>query len=128
VPGPRPPGRRGRPRTYGEGRIDLGKRAGQRRGWSSGVFDLYGERAVKRYKTFLATWRPAGGLIRVVLVDEPAGWRAYFCTDVSASVADILTAVAGRFSLGSRSRHELVGQQAMDGLFARGINPVLWFE
>src|SRR3954452_1518174 len=36
VPGPRPPGRRGRPRTYGEHRIDLAKRAGQRRGWSKG--------------------------------------------------------------------------------------------
>src|SRR5262249_36719402 len=30
-------------------------------------------KVIKRYKTFLATWRPAGGLIRVVLVDEPAG-------------------------------------------------------
>ena len=27
----------------------------------------------KRYKTFLATWRPAAGVIRVVLVDEPTG-------------------------------------------------------
>ncbi len=33
VPGPRPPGRRGRPRKYGEGVIDLAKRGGQRRGW-----------------------------------------------------------------------------------------------
>jgi hypothetical protein len=99
VPGPRPPGRRGRPRVYGEGRIDLAKRAGQRRGWTTGVFDLYGEKAVKRYKTFLATWRPVGGVIRVVLVDEPTAWRAYFCTDASASVADILTSIANRFSL-----------------------------
>ncbi len=99
VPGPRPPGRRGRPRIYGESRIDLAKRAGQRRGWSAGVFDLYGEETLKRYKTFLATWRPAGGAIRVVLVDEPTGWRAFFCTDVSASVAEILTAVADRFAL-----------------------------
>jgi hypothetical protein len=35
----------------------------------------------------------------VVLVDEPTGWRAYFCTDPAATVADILTAVADRFSL-----------------------------
>ena len=99
VPEPRPKGRRGRPRIYGEHRIDLAKRAGQRRGWSSATFDLYGERVIKRYKTFLATWRPAGGVIRVVLVDEPTGWRAYFCTDPSASVADILTTIADRFSL-----------------------------
>ena len=99
VPGPRPAGRRGRTRVYGEQRIDLAKRAGQRRGWSTGVFDLYGEKKFKRYKTFLAAWPPAGGTILVVLVDEPTGWRAYFCTDASASVADILTAVADRFSL-----------------------------
>src|SRR5262249_33497705 len=99
LPGPRPAGKRGRPRTYGEDKIDLAKRGGQRRGWSSDTFDLYGEKVVKKYKTFLATWRPAGGVIRVVLVDEPTGWRAYFCTDPSASVADILGMVADRFSL-----------------------------
>jgi len=96
---------------YGEHRIDLARRAGQRRGWSSEVFDLYREKTVKRYKTFLATWRPSGGLIRVVLVDEPTGWRAYFCTDPSASVADILGAVADRFSLevAFRDCKEVVG-------------------
>ena len=99
VPGPRPAGKRGRPRISGEGVVDLAKRAGQRRGWSTGVFDLYGGREAKRYKTFLATWRPAGGVIRVVLVDEPTGWRAYFCTDPMASVADVLTTIANRFIL-----------------------------
>lgn len=99
LPGPRPVGKRGRPRTYGPDVIDLAKRGGQRRGWSSDAFDLYGEKVVKKYKTFLATWRPAGGAIRVVLVEEPTGWRAYFCTDTSASVADILGMVADRFSL-----------------------------
>ena len=93
------PGRRGRPRVYGEGRIDLAKRGGQRRGWATGTFTLYGKSAVKRYKTFVATWRPAGGAIRVVLVDEPGGWVAFFCSDPTAGVADILGHVAGRFSL-----------------------------
>jgi len=99
VPGPRPAGRRGRPRVYGADRIHLAKRAGQRRGWQTGSFDLYGKTTVKRYKTFLATWRPAGGVIRVVLVDEPTGWRAYFGTDPGVTVADILGAVADRFAL-----------------------------
>jgi DDE superfamily endonuclease len=99
LPGPRPAGKRGRPRTYGPDVIDLAKRAGQRRGWSSETLTLYGAATIKKYKTFLATWRPAGGAIRVVLVDEPTGWRAYFCTDTSASVADILTTIADRFSL-----------------------------
>ena len=99
LPKPKPPGRRGPAPTYGKDVIDLGKRAGQRRGWSTATFKLYGQDAVKRDKTFLATWKPAGGMIRVVIVDEPTGWRAYFCTDPSASVADILEMVADRFAL-----------------------------
>lgn len=99
VPGPRAPHRRGPNRTYGEHRIDLAKRGGQKRGWATGTFDLYGKATEKKYKTFVATWRPAGGAIRVVLVDEPKGWVAFFCTDPAATVADILEAVAGRFSL-----------------------------
>ena len=111
VPGPRLAGQRGRPRIYGERRIDLAKRAGQRRGWVSGTFAVYGKPAVKRYKAFMATWRPAGGAIRVVLVDEPTGWVAFFCTDPSASVADVLAAVADRFSLETcfRDVKEVVG-------------------
>jgi DDE superfamily endonuclease len=121
VPGPRRPGQRGRARVYGERRIDLAKRAGQRRGWTSESFDLYGAGVVKRYKTFLATWRPAGGVIRVVLVDEPAGWRAYFCTDTSASVADILGTVADRFSLEITFRDckEIVGVGQQQVRFVR---------
>jgi hypothetical protein len=99
VPGPKPPGRRGPAPTYGDRRIELAKRAGQRRGWSAAEFTLYGVVTVKRYKTFLATWRPAGGTIRVVLVDEPTGPVAYFCTDPEATAAEILAAVADRFTL-----------------------------
>jgi hypothetical protein len=99
VPGPKPKHRPGPQPTYGQRRIDLAKRGGQKRGWVSGTFALYGKATVKRYKTFAATWRPAGGAIRVVLVDEPTGWVAFFCTDPTATVADILVAVANRFSL-----------------------------
>jgi hypothetical protein len=111
VPGPRRPGQRGRPRVYGPERIDLAKRAGQSRGWQTGTFLLYGKQTVKRYKTFLATWQPAGGVIRVVLVDEPKGWRAFFCTDPTATVADILETVSDRFSLEIvfRDLKEIVG-------------------
>jgi hypothetical protein len=54
----------------------LAKRAGQRRGWTTDLFELNSKRAKKRYKTFVATWQPAGGLIPIVLVDEPDGWVA----------------------------------------------------
>jgi hypothetical protein len=111
VPGPRRKGQRGPDRIYGDRRIDLAKRAGQRRGWVTGTFDLYGEPVVKRYKTFVATWRPAGGAIRVVLVDEPTGWVAFFCTDPTATAADVLGCVADRFSLETtfRDLKEVVG-------------------
>jgi hypothetical protein len=92
-------GQRGRPRIYGTDRIDLAKRAGQRRGWMTEVFELYGKKTSKRYKTFIATWRPVGAAIRVVIVDEPTGWVAFYCTDINASVADILATVSDRFSL-----------------------------
>jgi hypothetical protein len=125
-------GKRGRPRIYGEHRIDLAKRAGQRRGWSSGTFTLYGRPAVKRYKTFCATWRPAGGAIRVVLVDEPKGWVAFFCTDPVAGVAEILGTVANRFSLETTFRDvkEVVGagQQQVRRVRASGgvFHACLW--
>jgi hypothetical protein len=122
VPPPRRPGRRGRPAVYGPDRVSLAKRAGQSRGWRQGEFDLYGAAAAKRYKTFLATWRPAGGLVRVVLVHEAGAWRAYFCTDPEASVAAILSAVADRFAVETafRDLKEVwgAGQQQLRNLFA----------
>jgi len=121
VPGPRDPHRRGPNRIYGEQRIDLAKRGGQRRGWATGMFDLYGKATEKRYKTFVATWRPAGGAIRVVLVDEPKGWVAFFCTDATATVADILGCVAGRFSLEAcfRDLKDVVGAGQQQVRFVR---------
>jgi hypothetical protein len=121
VPGPRPKHRPGPQRTYGERRIDLAKRGGQTRGWATGTFTLYGKATVKRYKTFVATWRPAGGAIRVVLVDEPKGWVAFFCTDTTATVADVLEAVAARFSLeiAFRDLKDVVGAGQQQVRFVR---------
>ena len=96
------PGRkkgRGRPPKYGKDRIDLVKRAAQTRGWQTGLFSLYGRMVVKKYKTFLATYPPVGGVIRVVLVREPDRWVAYFSTDPDLSVASILETVADRSAL-----------------------------
>jgi hypothetical protein len=111
LPAPRRPGQRGRTRKYGDNRLSLAKRAGQKRGWTTLALTLYGKPAVKKYKTFLATWRPASGRIRVVLVEESNGWVAFFSTDANASVADILGCVANRFSLETcfRDVKEVVG-------------------
>jgi hypothetical protein len=90
---------RGRPRKYGKKRISLAKRAGQKRGWQTVECTLYGETITKTYKTFLATYRPAGGIIRVVLIKEDHGWFAIFCTDPDASVVDIWEAFAARATI-----------------------------
>jgi len=95
-PTQRRPGQRGPMPTYGKNRIELAKRAGQRRGWQQVRWVQYGESVVKTVKTFLATWQPAGGVIRGVLVQEEDGWLAFFCTDPTASVPAILEAMAAR--------------------------------
>jgi hypothetical protein len=97
-PPPRPgtPKKRGPQPTYGKERISLAKRAGHRRGWQVEELVLYRDKVTKTFKTFLATSKPAGGLIGVVLVREEDGWKAFFCTDPQATVAQILEAVADR--------------------------------
>ena len=90
---------RGRPRKYGKKKISLAKRAGQKRGWQTVECMLYGKTVTKTYKTFLATYPPVGGVIRVVLVKEDHGWLAFFCTDPNASVLEILEAFADRATI-----------------------------
>jgi DDE superfamily endonuclease len=98
LPEPPPPGQRGpgRPPTYGKRRISLAKRAAHRGGWQQVECVQYGEKVVKTTKTFLATWRPAGGVIRVVLVREEGDWLPFFCTDPAATPAEVLEAMADR--------------------------------
>jgi len=98
--------RRGRPRKYGKDKISLAKRAAHRLGWQHGDFELYGDKVRKTYKTFLATYKPVGGVIRVVLVKEEHGWFAYFCTKVEASIQEILEAVADRAAI-EQNFHDL---------------------
>jgi len=96
---------KGRPRKYGK-RISLAKRAAHPGGWQKGQFFLYGKEVTKTYKTFLATWKPAGGVIRVVLVKEQHGWVAFFSTKPEATVREILEAVADRSAI-EQNFHDL---------------------
>ena len=98
-PTKRRPGKRGPLPRYGKERIDLAKRAGHKRGWQRLACWQYGVKVGKRIKTFLATWQPAGGLIRVVLVREETGWLAYFCTDPMVSAAEVLEVMADRTAI-----------------------------
>ena len=90
---------RGQPRKYGKNRLSLAKRAGQKRGWKTIACTVYGEAVPKTYKTFLATYAPVGGVIRVVLVKEDHGWYAFFSTDPKESVQEILEAFADRATI-----------------------------
>ena len=90
---------RGRPRKYGRNRISLAKRAGQKRGWQTVECVLYGQLVTKTIKTFLATYPPVGGVIRVVIVREERGCEYFFCTEPSATVCEILEAFADRAAI-----------------------------
>jgi len=112
---------RGRPRKYGRRKLSLAKRAGQPRAWKTVECMLYGEMVTKTYKTFLATYRPAGGVIRVVLVQEAHGWYAFFCTDPQQSVVAILEAFADRATI-EQDFHDLkevwgTGQQQVRNIW-----------
>ena len=90
---------RGRPRQYGKHKISLVKRAAHKQGWQKLACTLYGRSVTKTYKTFLATYRPVGGVIRVVLVQEDHGWFAFFSTDPQAGVQEVLEAFADRATI-----------------------------
>jgi len=131
-PAERRPGQRGPMPKYGKKRISLAKRGGQKRGWQEVECLLYGKREVKQVKTFLATWRPAGGAIRVVLVREGEGWVAFFCTDTAAGVKDILEAVAARGAIEQAFKDVKevwgAGQQQVRNVYASvgAFNVNLW--
>ena len=74
----------------------MAKRAGQQRGWQEVECRQYGQQVTKTIKTFLATWRPAGGVIRVVLVREEDAWLPFFCVNPKATPEEILEAMADR--------------------------------
>lgn len=96
LPEPKKQGRPGPQATYGKKRISLVKRAGQKGGWQEVECEQYGQRVTKTIKTFLATYKPAGGLIRVVIVKEEDDWLPYFSTDPLVSAEEILESMADR--------------------------------
>jgi hypothetical protein len=91
--------RRGRPPKYGKNRISLAKRAAHRQGWEVAQCTVYGQTVTKLYKTFLATYRPVGGVIRVVIVEEDHDWYPFFSTDPGATAVEIIEAFADRATI-----------------------------
>lgn len=101
VPDPkqRPKGKRGRKPIYGDRRIRLSEQAAAKKGWVTSEVDIYNRYEEKTFQTFLATWPPAGGVIRVVLVKNTDGWVAYFTTNLEATPEEILGMVADRAAI-----------------------------
>jgi hypothetical protein len=87
---------RGRPRQYGKQRIGLARRAAHPGGWRKVECVVYGQRTVKTIKSFVATYRPADGPIRVVIVKEHHGCEFFFGTDPTATPREIIEAFADR--------------------------------
>jgi hypothetical protein len=114
--------RRGRPRKYGK-RIYLCNKATEKRRWFKVMVTLYGRQETKQVKLFKATYRPAGGLVLVLIVWEAVdSWRAYMCTNLSATAEQILEAVSDRMAI-EQNFHDLkeiegAGQQQVRNYFA----------
>jgi len=81
--------------------LSLAKRAGQTRGGAEVMTTTTaGRPVVERYKTFLATWAPAGGVIRVVILKaKDDSWRAFLDSEPGASVEAIVQAVHDRWAI-----------------------------
>jgi len=113
---------RGRPPVYGKNRLSLAKRAGQTRGWQTvEVVTTTGQVVTKTFKTFLATWRPAGGVVRVVILKEEDGsWRAHLCTDPEADVKDVVQAIVDRWSI-EQNFHDLKEVEGIEQVQLRRV-------
>jgi hypothetical protein len=90
---------RGRPPKYGKHKISLAKRAAHRQGWEAAPCTVYRQTVIKVFKTFLATYRPVGGVIRVVIVLEEHDWYPFFSTDLNATAVEIIEAFADRATI-----------------------------
>jgi hypothetical protein len=125
---------RGQPRKYGVHRIHLARRAAQPLGWETVECFVYGEAVLKKVKTFLATYRPAGGVIRVVIVKEEHGYEYFFCTNPNATAGEIIEAFADRAAI-EQDFHDVkevwgAGQQQTRNIWANVavFNLNLWIH
>lgn len=124
---------RGRPKKYGK-RISLQHKAAHRQGWQTIACTVYGKTVIKQYKTFLAAYPPAGGVIRVVIVKEDQGPQFFFCTNPDATVAEIIEAFADRAAI-EQDFHDVkevwgAGQQQVRVIWANiaCFNLNLWVQ
>ena len=134
LPTPPKTRKRGRPRKYGPHRIHLARRAAHPLGWQQLECCVYGQQVTKTIKTFLATYPPADGLIRVVIVQEDHGCEFFFCTDPEATPRAIVEAFADRAAI-EQDFHDVkevwgAGQQQVRNIWTNvaAFNLNLWLH
>ena len=120
-----------------ENKISLAKRRpASQPSWETAKCIVYGKPVTKLYKTFLATYRPVGGVIRVVIVEEDHDWFPFFSTDPNATaVQKIIEAFADRATI-EQDFHDVkevwgAGQQQVRNIWcnlAGSIHLNLWMH
>lgn len=97
---------RGRPRIYGE-KILLRSLLQNLEAMSEAPSPVYGESDVMiRYQTMDLLWKPAGPVVRFVVVAHPVrGNRTFVCTDTSLSGLEIIFLYGLRFKIELAFKH-----------------------
>jgi len=95
-----PKAKRGRPRKYGPRLPKLSVLA-QTVKCITCRLKLYGRMRDIKVHAFTAIWKPAGGLVKVLIVHWPRAKkpRYFFCTDINRSIEFILRIVAARWAI-----------------------------
>ena len=118
-PAPKPTGKpkRGRPQLYGK-KVKLINLFHSTKAISVILSPVYGEKNVLiRVRTVDLLWKPAGGLVRFVLVDHPTrGKMVLLCTDLTLEPSEIIRLYGLRFKI------ELAFKQASQVIGAYGYH------
>jgi len=118
--------RRGRPRIYGE-KVSLKKLAQETKTFVAAPSPVYGEQDVTlHYRCLDLLWRPAGRLVRFVIVRHPRrGTIFLLSTDLTLEPLDILLLYGYRFKieLGFRHAVHVLGSYAYH-FWMSGMTPV----
>ncbi len=97
---PRGPRKRGRPKKYGK-KVTLNSLLGDKAALQTMPSPVYGEKDLTlQYRVCDLLWRPAGRIVRFVLVIHPNRGRCLLmCTDTQLSAADIVRLYGLRFKI-----------------------------